>query len=696
MSFQSLLNISLITEYSVWWLLMCPVVGFFYAFIFYKNEKRFEEVNVLIKRVMFFFRFVVVTGLCFLLLSPLLKTVFNKTEKPIIVVAQDNSSSILLNKDSIFYQTSYLEKLEALKNQLSEDYEVKFLSFSDQIDEVPKIDFSGKTTNLSNVFNEIENRYYNQNVGAIVLASDGIFNEGSNPVYTAQTNGVPVYTIALGDTTPQKDVIVKEVISNKLTFLGNKFPVEILASVQEVQNQEIELTISDEKAIVFSKKYKIDKLKFSIEEELLLEAKKIGINHYKVKLSNIEGEISYTNNTKDFYIDVLDGRQEILLLASAPHPDLKALKLSIEKNENYKTTTQFLNEFDGNLSKYSMAILHQIPSSFPLSLKNSKIPIWYVLTVNSDIIQFNKLNTGLSIENYKGQSNDVFSTVNDQFPLFTLSDETQKRLNKGTPLVSLFGVFKQANNGYPLFFQKVRGIETESPLMVFFENEGRKSAVLAGEGIWRWRMLEFQQNKHHHAFDEWVTKTVQYLSVKEDKSKFKVLCKNEYSENEEILINAELYNDSYELMNDPEVNLQIVNESGETFEYIFNKSSKSYFINSGIFNPGNYQYKASTKWMDKVFTATGQFQVLEILLESNNTIANHQLLNNLSDKFGGNMFFPNQMKELLDEIDKNQNIASIIYEEKDLKELINFKWIFILLLILLSAEWFLRKRNGAY
>ncbi len=254
MSFQSLLNISLITEYSVWWLLMCPVVGFFYAFIFYKNEKRFEEVNVLIKRVMFFFRFVVVTGLCFLLLSPLLKTVFNKTEKPIIVVAQDNSSSILLNKDSIFYQTSYLEKLEALKNQLSEDYEVKFLSFSDQIDEVPKIDFSGKTTNLSNVFNEIENRYYNQNVGAIVLASDGIFNEGSNPVYTAQTNGVPVYTIALGDTTPQKDVIVKEVISNKLTFLGNKFPVEILASVQEVQNQEIELTISDEKAIVFSKK----------------------------------------------------------------------------------------------------------------------------------------------------------------------------------------------------------------------------------------------------------------------------------------------------------------------------------------------------------------------------------------------------------------------------------------------------------
>ena len=99
---------------------------------------------------------------------------------------------------------------------------------------------------------------------------------------------------------------------------------------------------------------------------------------------------------------------------------------------------------------------------------------------------------------------------------------------------------------------------------------------------------------------------------------------------------------------------------------------------------------------DKKYVEKGEFQVAQIQLEMNNTIANHQLLANLVKKHDGGLFYPSNIEDVNDAIQKNNNITSIIFEEKDLKELINLKWIFGLILLLLSAEWFLRKRNGAY
>ncbi len=38
------------------------------------------------------------------------------------------------------------------------------------------------------------------NLGAVVLAGDGIYNQGVEPLFAASGLSVPIYTIALGDT----------------------------------------------------------------------------------------------------------------------------------------------------------------------------------------------------------------------------------------------------------------------------------------------------------------------------------------------------------------------------------------------------------------------------------------------------------------------------------------------------------------
>ena len=695
---KQLLSINIITEQPIWFSFFCILLGAFYSFILYRKEVKFSETLPWLVKLMAGIRFLLVTILAFLLLSPFIKTLFNKVEKPVIIIAQDNSTSIILNKDSAFYQNEYLQQLNVLKTSLEERYEVKTYSFGDELTEGNQIDYTKKVTDLSNVFSEIENKFYNRNVGAFILASDGIFNQGANPVYNSGIE-YPVYTIALGDTSIQKDIVLKEVLHNKLTFLGNKFPLEIATEAFECNTNKTQLTISHNGNVVFSKKYAIDEAYFFKNEKVLFEAKEVGVQHYRISLSTIDGEVSELNNVKDIYIEVLDGRQEILILANAPHPDLKALKLSIESNENYKVSNQLITEFNGNTEAYSLIIIHQLTTQISPALKKcleSKVSVLYILGNQSNMNTFNTLNVGLSITKSGNRFNEILPAIAPNFPLFTLSEKTTESINEMPPVVGSFGDYQIKTNAYVLINQKIGSIETENPLLIFFQENGKKSAVLSAEGIWKWRMQDFLRNQNHAAFNELINKTVQFLSVKEDKSRFRVFNKNNYLENEEILFSSELYNESYELVNEPEISIELSEESGAQYDFMFNSISNTYFLNAGILPQGFYTYKAKVTFGTKNYVQTGKFQIKELLLEANNTIANHQVLQNIAQKFGGKLFYPTEMEALAKAINANKEITSIIYEENVLKELISLKWIFFILLTLLSLEWFLRKRNGAY
>ena len=186
------------------------------------------------------------------------------------------------------------------------------------------------------------------------------------------------------------------------------------------------------------------------------------------------------------------------------------------------------------------------------------------------------------------------------------------------------------------------------------------------------------------------------MSVKDNKDKFRVIVDNQFNENQEIIFNAELYNNSYELVNTPEVKLELENEAGVDYEFVFNKTGSAYVLNAGILPVGSYSYLASTTFSGEQYVVKGQLQINPLLVELNNTVANHQLLQNVANKYNGKMVLPSTMNELEQLIKENTAISSVIYEETDIKEIIHIKWIFFLILALISTEWFIRKRNGAY
>ena len=125
------MNFNLVTGYPLWFVLFCLMLGFIYALALYYRDRKHEFSRTL-TRLMAIFRFITVSILSFFLLSPLLETISKSTENPIIVIGQDNSSSIL-HSDSLYYTTDYLEHFNQVIADLEQDYEVRLYRVGEQV-----------------------------------------------------------------------------------------------------------------------------------------------------------------------------------------------------------------------------------------------------------------------------------------------------------------------------------------------------------------------------------------------------------------------------------------------------------------------------------------------------------------------------------------------------------------------------------
>lgn len=679
----------LISNFPWYYTLLCLVAGFVFSAMLYVRDKQNAERSRVLLYGLAALRFVSVSLIALLLLDIFIKRLVNETEKPVIIIAQDNSSSIIAGKDSTDIKTNYSKVFNSLVNAVKDKYDVRTYQFDSDGRPSTSFDFKGKETDISKLFLDLENNYANKNIGAIILATDGIYNKGTNPLYSISKFNAPIYTIALGDTLPLKDVWIQSINHNQVAYLGNAFPVEVLVNAIDLKEKQVSVSISHNGKVLKSENITINSNSFNATLNYLLDAEQSGIQKYTVSLSTLEEDKNKQNNTQSFVIDVIDNREKVLILANAPHPDIAALEQSISSAQTYEVEVAMINEFNKPLKPYSLIIIHQanvIPQRISNELNANNQSAFY--------IGGNYLNAGNSKSLFNTKTNDAEGVYQKEFSLFTLSDELKTYI-KNFPAVSCpFRSAAVQNGANILIAQKIGVVETEDPLMLFTENNGAKTGIFLGDGLWRWRMRDFQDHSNHNLFNELISKTVQYLSVKADKSFFRVFSKKIINENEAIDFTAEVYNQSYELVTEPDVTLILKDSKNKTYNYTFSKKQTMYALSAGQFPAGEYSYEAKVKYGDKLYTKQGMIIVKEIVSERINTVANHQLLYQISQQSGGKLFYKNQLEKLEKEFLSNDAIKSITYSQKQLTDLVNLKWLFFIILILLSTEWFLRKYNG--
>ncbi|TNE51871.1 MAG: hypothetical protein EP344_16325 [Bacteroidetes bacterium] len=693
-------------QYPAWFLILCALLGLGYAMLLYYRDATFREQAPTLNRWLGLLRWLTVTLISALLLSPLLKSVLTETKKPVVILAQDVSESVGASFQPQALD-QYKQDWQSLRNALDEKFEVHELAFGDEVREDVNFEFTDKVSNLSQALREVYDRYGTQNLGAVILASDGIYNEGSNPAYSGAQIAAPVYCVALGDTTPKKDLFLKRVFHNKITYLGDKFSIQVDVAAVNCAGQQSVLTVSkidgDQVQRLQTFPVSVSGNDFFTTKEVLLEADKAGVAQYRIQVAKVPGEASGANNSRDIFIDVLDARQKILMLANSPHPDLAALRQSMEGNKNYEVSIAYIDDPGIDVSKYDFVVLHNLPSNsrdisgLLNTLDQKKIPRLFIAGMLTNYSALARAQRLASVQSNAQQSDDVQGKVAPEFATFTLSPEVTSELPRFNPVSSAFGNFAATPQAQVILWKRIGKVDTDQPLLAIGESNGIKTGLFLGEGLWKWRLFDYMQHTNHAIFDELVGKTVQYLTLKEDKRKFRVtLDQNIFRENEPVTFGAELYNDNYELTNESDVAMSIRNTAGKEFLYTFNKLGKAYTLNAGLFPVGNYTFRATTNFNKQNFVYEGRFSVQPIQLELFETTANHAVLRQLSDQFGGETVRGAQLASIAERIEEKGTVKPVIYQSTKTNPLINLKWIFALLAGLLAVEWFLRRYFGAY
>jgi hypothetical protein len=692
-------------QYPAWFLLFCALLGLGYAALLYFRDTTFRGQSPWLRRALAFLRWLVITLLSALLLSPLIKRTLVETKKPVIVLAQDQSESIGAALDDT-QRAAYAQNWTALRDALTEQYEVHELAFGDQVREGVDFKFEDKVSNISEALREVYDRYGAQNLGAIVVATDGIYNEGSNPAYAGAQIAAPVFAVALGDTTPKKDLLLKRVFHNNIAYLGDKFTMQIDVAATNCSGSQTVLSIGrregNEVRNLQNIPLSVTGNDFFVTREVQLEATQPGVAQYVISVAKVAGEASTANNSKEIFVDVLDARQKILLLANSPHPDLSALRQMLDLNKNYAVTLAYAGD-PVDAAKFDFVILHNLPSRTSdvagvlRVLAEQRIPRLFVAGMQTNFVGLAAAQDLVSAQSDGSKSDDVQAKVVPQFAAFSISPRAAEELPKFNPMQSPFGIFSAKPAAQVILRKRIGKVDTDQPLLVVGETNGAKTGLFLGEGLWRWRFFDYLQHQNQAVFDEIMGKTVQYLALKEDKRKFRVtLSQTVFNENEPVQFGAELYNDNYELTNDPDVSLSVKNQDGREFTYTFNKSGKAYALNAGILPTGNYTYRASTTFNGQQLTFDGRFSVRPLQLELFETTANHAVLRQLASQYGGQVVYADQLASLAERIKTSQTIKPVAYQTTRTNPLINLKWIFALLAGLLAVEWFLRRYFGAY
>ena len=653
-----------------------------------------------------FLRFATVSIIAFLFLGPMIKYLDVSLDQPVVVIAADNTSSIILEGDS----TSQIQKAEAIRNmlgdirdKLGDQYEVADYTFGQEVREGQDLDFSEPVTDISNLFASLKNRYANRNLGAVIVATDGIYNRGSNPRYATAGLKAPIYTIALGDTTVRRDLKIAETGSNRIAFLNNKFPIEARVEATKMDGRSIRFSISEKGKILFDESVVATSENFAHTFRALLDADTPGLHAYKLEVAGGDDETTLANNVRTVYIDVIDSRRKVLIVAEAPHPDVNAIREAIESNENYEVIARLASESNGDLKDFDLVITHNLPGpsgagrQFVQRLATSELPFWAIAGLQMDRNIWSELPTGLTFAGGGMKSGDVKGLVNRNFAKFTLPEGLDALLREAPPVQVPFGAQITGAATEPVLFQRVGPVETTDPLLVVREVAARRTAAFAGEGLWRWRIYNYAVDENHETFDALINGVVQYLALKEDKRFFRISGQGEYMENERVTFTAELYDESYEPTTDSEVSLEITDADGRVYPFIFTPSGKTYRLDAGVLPVGSYSYTARVNRGGKNYEDSGRFIVRTFALESADLTADHNLLRAISANTGGRMYTEENTADLIDHLTRaGQVLKPISHTSQVLKSLLDFKWIFFILLAFLSIEWFLRKRSGYY
>ncbi|MDX1543570.1 MAG: VWA domain-containing protein [Christiangramia sp.] len=659
-------------------------LGFaFFQYLFRKQNRQRKDY------IFFALRSLSVFLVILLLINPKITSVEYNVEKPELVILADNSQSV-----------AYLEEEENLRDisyrlsdnsDIKQHFEVSHITFGEALSLEDSLDFKSKQTNIYNALSETQ-EIFSGKQSAIVLITDGNQSLGRDFRYFKSREETSVFPVVIGDTTGYKDLSIERINSNRYAFLNNRFPVEVFLNYTGNETIESSFRISSGDNIIFTRK-----LQFSedVKSQIVrtdLPASALGVKTYRAEIGPLSNEKNTVNNRQNFAVEVIDERTAVLILSDISHPDLGAIKKSIERNQQRTADIRYLKDGNIQLSDYQLIVIYQVNRKFNNIINELFDRNYSFLIITGGQTDWNYLN-GLEL----GYSRDATSQPQELFPVYNPTFSSFQFEDIGfddfPPLLDKFGPleFDKSKFGVMLY-QELQGVKTGEPLLGVSQSSP-KSGFLLGENLWRWRAKSYLDNKSFQEFDDFFGKLIQNLSSKRSRDRLAVDNENFYYGNQDVIITAQYFDENYQFDAGESLKISVINKDNEeSFTSDLVLKNNFYQFDAGELSPGNYDFTIQV--LNKNIAKSGSFEVVDYNTEQQFVSANLEGLRSFSENNQTYLTFPDKIEELINSLLNDDKYRSVQKSQQKTVPLIEWYYLLFILIIILAAEWFYRKYLG--
>ncbi len=664
--------------------------------------------------------------LLMILFEPLLRLVSGSIQKPVLAVLLDNSKSMTIKDGQGSRAEQVKEVLTANKiAALAPNGDVRFYAFGSRSRELAagvfdSLTLDGDATNISAALRAVADERERSNVGAILLVSDGNYNLGQNPVYDAERLGIPIFTVGIGDSTEQKDLLITKLVTNEVVYNETEVPVDVTIKSSGYDKEKLEVVLAEGARELSRKQLVVQEGTREYAVRLSYVPDGEGVKKYTVRISHLPGELTTANNQRTFLARVLKSKLRVLIIAGAPSPDLAVVKQTMREDKNLqvqsltqKSPTSFYETQNAGalLDSADCLVLIGFPTAatsdatlalVQAAVARQTIPLMFI---NGRAVDERKLATLSSILPFtsSAMSSNEQLVFADPLPtqkhhpiLATNTEEGTESWKRLPPVFRRQATYRIKPEATVLANTRINTIVLNEPLVAIRNVNRQKTLAVLGYGIWRWRLMAQGTPQTEKLLATFLSNSVRWLTTRDESRPVKVTpAKPAFAQGEPIEFAGQVYDASAHPVENATLRVSAV-QNGNEFEAVLRPIGNGRYEGTLEGLPkGDYTFNAmATVEGQPLGEDRGRFSIGELNLEYQDTRMNVQLLRQLAARSGGEFLLPPELSQLPSRLRERASFAPREIRSVRERELWNWPYMLAGVVVLFAAEWFVRKRNG--
>lgn len=601
----------------------------------------------------------------------------------------------------------------------------------------------GRSSDLAGALDETIKRSSGMPLSAVVLATDGATNVPRDLAATLRelrARDVPVFTVGVGNTSRPMDAELTRINMPRRVLVGSRINIETFVGLSGYGATRVLLNVREDGRAIKTEEFS---LRGSDTQAVNLEITPTtsGIHRYTVEITPLDGELTVDNNKQDSLVEVIEGPLRLLHVEGEPRWELGKIRESLQPNEKNIILVSLQRTGENKFYRQGIGNQGELATGFPKT--EEELFSYHGLIIGSVEAGFFTADELRNIEafvarrgggllaiggrlafdggRYKGTTLDdllpvsltgsavddvnsfspvykpVLTGAGQTHPITRLNEDrgaNQKTWNE-LPPISISEVLTSVKPGASVLLEarKVDGSSSQAAPLLIQQRYGRgQTLALTATDTWRWRMRMDSKNKAHETF--WrqmlryvVSTTPQQIEIGAEK--------DVYAMDDTVNITADIRDKRFNPVSDARAIARVTKPSGAVVE------APLKFSTLNAVNTYAGEFKADELGQHRIeligtsaglgsITATSNILVSDLNREYYSAAQNSDLLKRIAAETGGKYYAPSEAQSLLDDLTYRQTP----YSERVTKDLWDMPINFMLIVGLLSAEWFLRKREG--